>query len=133
MIDEAASESRAEGPGGWVRALRGVSWGYVVGLALLWAWTRGVAEESSEATALLYAPQVFYGAPLLLLLPWSALRRDPSALVAQGLAVGLLAGPLMGLCLPLSGNWAAAPRSPTVRVMTYNIHVARRGREWIRR
>jgi vancomycin resistance protein VanJ len=118
--------------GCWVQALRGVSWAYLAGLAVVWAWTRGVAEESSEAIALLYAPQAVYGAPLLLLLPWSALRRDPAALVAQGLSVGLLVGPLMGLCLPLSGGWTAAGRAPTLRVMTYNIHVARRGREWIR-
>jgi vancomycin resistance protein VanJ len=134
MTSESDAKERVkdETPGCWVLALRGVSWAYLGGLVVLWAWTRGVAEESSEAIALLYAPQAVYGAPLLLLVPWSALRREPAALVAQGLALGVLLGPLMGLCLPLASGWISHPHAPRLRVMTYNIHVARLGRDWIR-
>src|SRR5919197_522827 len=83
-----------------VRSLRVLSWAYLAALGLLWVVTRGVAERSWATTLLLYAPQVLYGAPLLLLAAGSRFRRDPSALLAQGLAAGVVAGPFMGLCLP---------------------------------
>jgi vancomycin resistance protein VanJ len=129
---EPAPEIAAQGPwfdtpAFWRGVLRAISWFYLAGLVLLWGWTRAVAEESPEATLLLYAPQALYGLPLPVLGAWSLLRRDPSALVAQGLALGWIAGPLMGLCLPLAGGWAAGAGKPSLRVMSYNVHVVRAG------
>src|SRR5437868_4041665 len=79
--------------------LRGLTWCYLAALLLAWLVTRWVAERTPATTLLLYAPQALYGAPVLPLLLWAVWRRDRAALLALGMAAGVVGGPLMGLCL----------------------------------
>ncbi len=114
-------QTATHGQGG-VPVARGLAWLYLAGLVCLWGATRGVAERSEVTTLLLYIPQLLYGLPLPLLLGVAAYRKDASALLALGLGAGWIAGPLMGLCLPV-GRPPPPDGAPRLRVLTYNVRL----------
>jgi vancomycin resistance protein VanJ len=88
----------------------------VVGLA---AAGHGIAERRWWSTLLLYPPQVLYAVPAPLVLLPALWKRDRRALAVLGVTLALIAGPLMGLNVPLAG----VPTRPRgrVRVLEYNI------------
>src|SRR5262249_4178992 len=71
-------------------------------------------------TVLLFIPRWAFLAPIAVLAIASALARRPGHWAMQA-AVGLLvAGPLMGLSLPVSQLWTPRPQGTTFRVLCFN-------------
>jgi vancomycin resistance protein VanJ len=70
-------------------------------------------------TVMLFGPKWIYAAPLAVLVPAAGLTRR-RMLWPLLLAAIILAGPVMGLCVP----WArlAAYRGPAIRALTCNVH-----------
>jgi len=101
---------------------------YLVLLCLLWAATRLLAEQQWLTNLLLYFPQVAYAAPAALTLPLAVATRNGRAVLVNLLALGMVAGPLMGFNIPLgTGPETGRGGSARVRVMAYNIQGALEG------
>lgn len=96
-------------------------WLYAVGIAGLCVFLWTLSDVWWPATILMYMPRGLFALPLVLLVPAAILVR-PRSLIALGLAVLLLVGPLMGLCVPWRTWFAGAARGPHFRVMTCNVH-----------
>lgn len=82
--------------------------------------SRWLAEDQWWSTLLLYLPQLGYAllvAPLFLVALW---QRHRPALLVNGAALALIAGPMMGLHLPAL-RFRPPARAPEVRVLAYNI------------
>jgi endonuclease/exonuclease/phosphatase family metal-dependent hydrolase len=102
---------------GWATA---ATWAYLafVGVALILLW--GLAERWWPATLALYLPRWVLLLPLPGLL-WIARRVGRPKLWRVDAAIGLvIAGPIMGLSLPLGKLWSRPPAGPQLRVMTCN-------------
>lgn len=84
----------------------------------MWAIVRTLAESSAATQLMLYAPQVLFGIPLPFLAVWALIARDRRSLGLQAIAAMLVAGPVMGFCVP----WPGSGRSDhKLRVMTFNV------------
>lgn len=98
-----------------------LSWLYVAGLVGVWGFLVLEADRWWPGTVLMYAPKWVYGLPLIVLGPAAALLRW-RLLGVLLVALVLVAGPLMGFCLPWRTFLAADAGGVRVRVMTCNIH-----------
>jgi endonuclease/exonuclease/phosphatase family metal-dependent hydrolase len=77
-----------------------------------------VGEDWWVTAALLYAPRVAFGLPLLVLVPWLLLTQRRRLLWTQLIALTLTLFPLMGLVLP----WPPAQnQSASFKLLTFNI------------
>src|SRR5262249_46397191 len=84
------------------------------------ALIRWVGEGWWGVTVLLFIPRWAFLAPIAVLAALSALARRPAHWALQA-AVGLLvAGPLMGLSLPIAQLWTPRPHGTTFRVLCFN-------------
>lgn len=102
------------------RVLAVICWLYlalVLGLWLLLAW----ADLWWPASILMFAPRGLLAVPLLILVPWALLvRRRTLAVLA--LTAGLIAGPIMGFCVPWQSFLGDRPAGQPFRVLTCNMH-----------
>jgi endonuclease/exonuclease/phosphatase (EEP) superfamily protein YafD len=100
------------------RLLLACVYAYPVLLAVTCAALVWVGEDWWVTAALLYAPRLAFGLPLLVLVPWLLVTRRRRLLWTQLLALTLTLFPLMGLVLP----WPAARTTgPSLKLMTFNI------------
>lgn len=91
---------------------------YPVLLAVICAALVWVGEDWWVTAALLYAPRLAFGLPLLVLVPWLLVARRRRLLWTQLAALTLTLFPLMGLVLP----WPVAqPSGSSLKLMTFNI------------
>ena len=94
------------------------SWLYLLAVLLVWCLLRFAGDRWWFATLMLFGPRSVYAAPLALLAPAAlALRRR--SLWPLAVSALIVAGPVMGLCLPWARCWA--PAGPTIRVLTCNL------------
>jgi endonuclease/exonuclease/phosphatase family metal-dependent hydrolase len=107
------------------RALALSAYAYLAILFVLWFAFYWIGESWWVTAAALYAPRIFFGAPLpiIALLLWMAgLRR---LLWTQLVALFILIVPLMGFVLP----FPASPRAgaPSLRVLSFNVNTGYSG------
>jgi endonuclease/exonuclease/phosphatase (EEP) superfamily protein YafD len=74
-----------------------------------------------SATLLLFSPRWLLGLPLAVLVPASAILRR-RALIPLGVAAVVIAGPVMGFCIPWQNLFTAPPAGERFRVLTCNMH-----------
>jgi endonuclease/exonuclease/phosphatase (EEP) superfamily protein YafD len=95
-------------------------WAYLVGVLGSWLllfW----ADEWWLATVWMFAPRWLLALPLVILLPSVlVVRRSLSAVLL--LTGVLIAGPIMGFCIPWRPWLQSAPAGRTLRVLTCNMH-----------
>lgn len=99
---------------------------YLVAVVVLASVCNLAAERWWWTTLLLYIPQAVYLAPAVVTVPAALFGRDGRALLLNGLVLALVAGPVMGLHIPLPHPVPAADR-PRLRVLEYNIEAAKGG------
>jgi endonuclease/exonuclease/phosphatase (EEP) superfamily protein YafD len=80
-----------------------------------------VADRWWVATALMYGPRWALGLPLAILLPAAILLR-PRLVAICGLALLVLVGPVMGLCVPWQTVFQTSNGGMVLRVLSCNIH-----------
>jgi vancomycin resistance protein VanJ len=105
---------------------------YLGAVLLVWLLTWTVAERQWWTTLLLYFPQGVFLGPAVLTLPPALWKRDRRALLLNGLALLVVAWPMMGLNIPLPSATNTA-RAPRVRLLAYNIEIATDGMDRIGR
>src|SRR4051812_33684791 len=101
-----------------------------IGAFLTWAWAivvlvallliRWVGDRWWGVTVLLFFPRWLFLAPLPVLALAAAFARRPGHWLLQGVVALVVAGPLMGLSLPVHQLGARVPEGAHFRVMTYN-------------
>ena len=97
-------------------------WLYAAALVVLWLLLLVAADRWWIGTAAMYSPRWLYSLPLIALLPPALLCRRRSTVVPLALAILVLLGPVMHLCIP----WRRAlpghnPRGAgTLRLITLN-------------
>jgi vancomycin resistance protein VanJ len=111
------------------RFSEGASLAYLLGIVLVWAVSRLVAEAAWWGTLLLYPPQVFYLGPAAATLPLSLVVRSGRAIGLNLAAAAVVLGPMMGLCV--GGALGTPPSGARVRVLEYNIEAAEAGVETV--
>jgi endonuclease/exonuclease/phosphatase (EEP) superfamily protein YafD len=102
------------------RLLAVCCWAYLAGVLTVWvllAW----ADLWWPATILLFSPRWLLGLPLAVLVPASALLRR-RYLILEGITALVIAGPVMGFCIPWRNFLASAPDGMRLRVLTCNMH-----------
>jgi vancomycin resistance protein VanJ len=115
-------------PGGAVveiRPARGrvvgvVSWLYAAVVLLALGLIRWVGDAWWGTTLLLFMPRWLFLFPLPLLALAAAVRRGFRHWVVQGATALVVAGPLMGLSIPVARLLELAPAGDRVRVATFN-------------
>lgn len=96
------------------------SWGYLAVILGMWILA-GWADQWWLASLMMFAPLGLLAAPLLILVPWACLVRSRYLLLLVMTAV-LVAGPVMGFCIPWQSLIPSRPIGPPVRVLTCNLH-----------
>jgi endonuclease/exonuclease/phosphatase (EEP) superfamily protein YafD len=76
------------------------------------------------ATLFLFSPRWVLLLPLAALVPMALLLRR-RALILLGVAALVVAGPVMGFCIPWARLIGSAPAGPRLRVLTCNMHYTR--------
>ena len=102
------------------RLLAVCCWAYLAGVLAAWlllAW----ADLWWPATVLLFSPRWLLGLPLAVLVPAGAILR-PRYLVLVGITAVIIAGPVMGLCIPWRNLLTSRPAGMHLRVLTCNMH-----------
>lgn len=84
---------------------------------VMWCW----ADAWWLATLVLFAPRWPLALPLAVLVPIALVFR-PRAVVLLLVTALLIAGPVMGFCLPWQQLMQSAPPGKTLRVLTCNMH-----------
>ena len=97
-----------------------VSWAYLLVVLVVWVLVKMVGESWWPSSALLFGPRWMFLFPIPAVLLWISLRKRWMALVPLGLTLFLVAGPLMGLCVPVRSLFASIPRGEHVRVFSLN-------------
>jgi endonuclease/exonuclease/phosphatase (EEP) superfamily protein YafD len=96
------------------------SWLYLLSALALWALLLG-ADVWWPATLFLFSPRWLAAVPLLALAPVAAvLQRRALAPLLAGFVV--VAGPVMGFCVPWQRLLASAPEGQHFRLLTCNMH-----------
>jgi len=90
----------------------------VLGLWLMLSW----ADSWWPATILMFAPRWLLATPLLLLVPAALFLRQRWSLLLLGITAVLIAGPVMGFCVPWQPLVASRPAGTPFRVLTCNMH-----------
>lgn len=97
-----------------------LSWLYF--LAVVGAWMLlYLADLWWPATFFLFAPRWALALPLAVLVPAALLRRRRS-LIVLALSAAIIAGPLMGLCVPWGQLFSTSSEGFRLRVLTCNMH-----------
>jgi endonuclease/exonuclease/phosphatase (EEP) superfamily protein YafD len=112
------------------RHLRRACWLYLVAIVALWVLLFA-ADRWWPATLLMFGPRWVLALPAVVLVPAVAWRRRLLAVVLIALAVVL--GPIMGLCLPWRAARTAGSGDWHVRVLTWNVHYRRPTAEAVQR
>lgn len=100
--------------------LLGVSLAYFAVTLALYAIMRLFAESWLPATLVLFSPRWLLLLPLPLLAGLALCIKRPALLLVDGLLLAFIAGPFMGLSLPLPSLVRSSPIGTKVRVMTLN-------------
>ena len=95
------------------------AWGYPIALVVIYLALDRVGEDWWVTTALLYAPRISFGAPLVVLVPALWLMGRRRLLLTQAVALLVLIFPLMGLVLPGLGGTSSGP---SLALMTFNVN-----------
>lgn len=114
-----------EVPGVVVRPVRGwwiaaASWAYAIIVLGLLALIHWVGDGWWGVTVLLFVPRWLLLIPALSLALASGLSRRPSLWAMQGTIALVVAGPLMGLSIPLHPLVSPRIEGPRIRVLSYN-------------
>lgn len=125
---EAAQDRQAEVPraaktrrsGVWAGLIGVFSWFYAVLILLMLALIHWVGEGWWGVTVLLFMPHWVFLGPIGVLALASALARRPRQWLVQAVAAILVAGPLMGLSLPVQQLWTRPVEGHRFRILTYN-------------
>jgi vancomycin resistance protein VanJ len=101
-------------------------WLYLLSALGLWGLLAGGADLWWPATLFLFSPRWLAALPLLVLVPAAAIfqRRALMPLLA---AFVVLAGPVMGFCVPWQRLMAGTPQGAHFRILTCNMHYHREG------
>ena len=91
--------------------------GIVVAALIL---TKTLGDRWWPATLLLFGPRWLFLFPILPIAAWLGFRRRWGSLGMQAAALAIVAGPLMGLRVPITTLFAARPRGELVRVLSLN-------------
>lgn len=103
------------------RFLLAVSWGYAALVIATLILIRWVGDGWWGVTVLLFLPRWLFLAPVAALAVASGLWRCPWHWALHA-AIGLVvAGPLMGLSLPISQLWKHPPAGDRLRLVSYNL------------
>ncbi len=104
------------------RAVFGFAVLHVAAVVAVWLLLRLAGDRWWFATLLLYGPRWIYALPLAVLVPAALLWRR-AALWPLALAGLIVAGPIMGLCIPWRKLISAPPAAdrPRLRVLSFNV------------
>jgi endonuclease/exonuclease/phosphatase (EEP) superfamily protein YafD len=97
------------------------AWSYLAVALGLWALLQW-ADLWWPASLFLFAPRSLCLLPLLVFLPAVWRLRRNGLLVPLGLAAVVIAGPVMGLCIPWRTLLSSTPSGPRLRVLSCNLH-----------
>lgn len=100
--------------GGWVVVASVL---YLIGVLGILSALRLMGDRHWIGTLMLFSPRWIYGLPLLAIVPVALVLRRWLAVGSCLIAAGILAGPIMGLCI----NWGSDNRRD-VRLVSLNIH-----------
>jgi vancomycin resistance protein VanJ len=100
------------------------SWSYLAVALGLWALLQW-ADLWWPASIFLFAPRWLCALPLLLFVPAVLLLQRKRLLLPLALAAVVIAGPVMGLCVPWRSLLSSAPSGPRLRFLTCNLHGSR--------
>lgn len=115
-------ETRVEARSTRGRDLRAAAWAYAALVFTLLVLIRWVGKSWWGVAVLVFLPRWIFLAPVLVLAVASGFRRCPWHWAVQGATALVVAGPLMGLCLPVSQLWTKPPEGgQRVRVVTFNM------------
>jgi vancomycin resistance protein VanJ len=96
-------------------------WLYLFAVLGLWGLLAGGADLWWPATLLMFCPRWLAALPLGLLVPAASLLQRQALLVLLG-ALVVVAGPVMGFCLPWQRILSSTPQGQHFRVLTCNLH-----------
>jgi endonuclease/exonuclease/phosphatase (EEP) superfamily protein YafD len=102
------------------RAISIISYTFLAVVVLVLVLVKLLGDRWMPATILLFAPRWVYLFPLPILGIWAGLQRKWRALAIQGITFVLVAGPLMGLCIPLGRLFSSTPQGEHIRVLSLN-------------
>ena len=103
------------------RWLSSLTWGYAALILVVLGLIRGVGNAWWFGTLLLFMPRWLFFIPLVALAVASGLKRCFWHWVLQGVTAAIVAGPLMGLCVPVQQLWERPPVGERLRVASYNL------------
>jgi endonuclease/exonuclease/phosphatase (EEP) superfamily protein YafD len=101
-----------------------LGWLYLVAAFVAWALL-GLGDLWWPATLLMFSPRGLLLAPAIVLVPAALLWRRRTLWVLL-IALVVVAGPVMNFSIPLSSLGSDARRGPRLRVLTCNMHYAKR-------
>lgn len=84
------------------------------------ALIKSLGDRWLPATVLMFGPRWAFLFPIPALVLWAVLRRRVDLLIAQGVTLAVVLGPLMGLCLPVGTLLRPTPTGQKVRAMSLN-------------
>jgi endonuclease/exonuclease/phosphatase (EEP) superfamily protein YafD len=96
-------------------------WAYVASILVLCILLCRLGDYWWLATVLLYSPRWVWGLPLGVLVPAAAMVR-PRSFWALSIAVALVVGPVMGLCVPWGAILAGDTEGLGLRALTCNVN-----------
>jgi endonuclease/exonuclease/phosphatase (EEP) superfamily protein YafD len=118
---EASGSVRVVRPRPRARGIAWLSWLLAIVVLAILVTIRWVGQRWWGTTLLLFFPRWLLLVPVALLGIASAVARRPSQWVLQGAIALVIAGPLMGLSLPLWRVGQGRPQGKAFRVLTYNV------------
>jgi vancomycin resistance protein VanJ len=86
----------------------------------VWGLQSGLGDRWWIGTLLLFGPRWIWGTPLLFLVPVAVRLRPSMFAVLAGTAI-LIAGPVMGICIPWRLFTARRPQVQRLRIVSFNI------------
>jgi endonuclease/exonuclease/phosphatase family metal-dependent hydrolase len=102
------------------RAVAWASWIYLALVVAVWICIRAEADRWWLATLMIFGPRWIWGLPFIVLIPAALLARRRSLWI-QGLAILVVAGPIMGFCFPWRKLITHEARGTPIRVLTCNV------------
>lgn len=103
------------------RIVAAASWSYLAVAVALWVFLHVAGDRWWFAQFIVFGPRWVVSLPAALLVPMALLVRRRS-LWALAAALGVVVGPVMGLCVPWHRVFTAEQPGLRLRVMTCNVH-----------
>lgn len=103
------------------RILTWLAWLYLLAVLAVWSVIAQAADHWWVATVLMFGPRFIWAAPLVVLVPAAFYLRRRRLLWPLGAGGLIVAGPLMGFCVPWERFFAGKPSNSNVRVLTCNV------------